>query len=210
MDWAATVHISSNRDNFSSYQKYDESQDIKAFGNNLVKGVGEGDIISEVEFKGKVMKICLTQVTHVPGTDGKILSLKRLDQKGFEIHILAGHLFIIRTDELYMEGSLSGDLYEVKMKIIPKQESVMATVKRDTVVTNLLTWHRRLGHLGDTMLKKLVNSKTIKGMDVTDAHLDGICLSKMDEKPFKTREDRDSQLFGTLHTNLIGLMNPAA
>ena len=51
-------------------------------------------------------------------------------------------------------------------------------------------------------------------MDVTDTHLDGICeeciLSKMDEKPFKNREDRDSQLFGTLHANLIGPMNPEA
>jgi len=60
------------------------------------------------------------------------------------------------------------------MKIIPKQESVMATVKRDTDVTDLLKWHRRLGHLRDTMLKKLVNSKTIKGMDVTHTHLNGI------------------------------------
>ena len=59
-DLAATVHVSSDRDDFSSYQKYDESCDIKAFGNNLVKGVGEGDIIAEVEFKGKTTKICLT------------------------------------------------------------------------------------------------------------------------------------------------------
>src|SRR5882724_10343738 len=61
------------------------------------------------------------------------------------------------------------------MKIISKQESIMASVKRDADATNLLMWHRRLGHLGDTMLKKLVNSKTVKGMDVTDTHLDGIC-----------------------------------
>jgi len=119
--------------------------------------------------------------------------LKRLDQKGFEIRILAGHLHIIRSNEVYAEASLGSDLYKVKMKIIPKQESIMAAVKRDTDATNLLTWHRRLGHLRDTMLKKLVNSKTVKGMDVTDTHLDGICeeciLSKMDEKPFKTRED---------------------
>jgi len=64
------------------------------------------------------------------------------------------------------------------------------------------------------MLKKLVNSKTVKGMDVTNTHLDGICeeciLSKMDEKPFENREDRDSQLFGTLHADLIGPMNPEA
>jgi len=32
----------------------------------------------------------------------------------------------------------------------------------------------------------------------------------MDEKPFENREDQDSQLFGTLHADLIGPMNPEA
>ena len=62
------------------------------------------------------------------------------------------------------------------------------------------------------MLKKLVTSRTVKGMDVTDSHLDGICkeciLGKMDEKPFKVRETQHTQLFGTLHTDLMGPMNP--
>jgi len=37
----------------------------------MVKGVGEGDIKEDIEFEGKTMRICLTQVMHVPGTDGK-------------------------------------------------------------------------------------------------------------------------------------------
>ena len=48
----------------------------------MVKGLGEGDIVADIEFQGKVTRIRLTQVMHVPGTDGKILSLKVLDQKG--------------------------------------------------------------------------------------------------------------------------------
>jgi len=85
--------------------------------------------------------------------------------------------------------------YEVKMKIIslPPQKSVMATVKRDTSATDLATWHRRLGHLGDTMLKRLVDSNTIRGMDITDMQLKGICedciLGKMDEKPIENHEE---------------------
>jgi len=55
-DSATTVHVSSNRNDFSTYRKYEESCDIKAFRNNLVKGVEEGDIIAEVEFKEKPRK----------------------------------------------------------------------------------------------------------------------------------------------------------
>jgi len=39
------------------------------------------------------------------------------------------------------------------------------------------------------MLKKLVNSSTVKGMEVTNTHPSGICkdcvMGKMDEKPFE-------------------------
>jgi len=56
-DSAATVHVSCDRDDFTSYRKYNECQDIKAFGNNTMKGVGEGDIMTDIEFEGKTTRI---------------------------------------------------------------------------------------------------------------------------------------------------------
>src|SRR5882724_5755960 len=75
-DSAATVHVSPNREDFTTYQKYDECRIIKAFGHNMVKAVSEGNILSDINFKGQVGRIQLTQVLHVPGVDGKVLSLK--------------------------------------------------------------------------------------------------------------------------------------
>ena len=89
-DSAVTVHVSPNRSDFTTYQTYTESRVIRAFGNNTVKGIREGNIVADIEFQGKVTRIRLTQVMHVPGTDGKILSLKVLDQKGFECQIYVG------------------------------------------------------------------------------------------------------------------------
>ena len=213
-DSAATVHVTPNREDFSSYHKYDRNRVIKAFGNNTVEGVGEGEIIVSTEYQGEWTKIRLTQVMHVPRADGKILSLKVLDQKGFESHIAGGRIQIMRNGEVLTEALLEGDLYGVKLKVAPSKESVLSAVKRDSSATDLATWHRRLGHLGDTALKKLVNSNSVRGMEVTDAQLKGTCedciLGKMDEKPFEKRQERDSQLFGTLHADLIGPMNPEA
>ena len=140
-----------------------------------MKGVGEGDITTDVEFEGKTTRIQLTQVMHIPSVGGKILSLKKLDQKGFEIRIVGGHIHIMKANEVYAEALLGGDLYEVNMKVIPAEESIMAAVKRDATTADLPTWHRRLGHLGDTALRKLITSGTVKGMEVTDTHLNGIC-----------------------------------
>jgi len=112
-----------------------------------VKGVGEGDIIADVEFQSDIMRICLTKVMHVPGADRKILSLQVLDEKGFESHIEGGRVRITKHRKTYTEASLGGQLYEVKMKIIPSHDDkVLAAVKRDASATDLSTWHRRLGH----------------------------------------------------------------
>jgi len=90
----------------------------------------------------------------------------------------------MKVNEVYAEASLGGDIYEVKMKIVPIQESFMATVTRDTDAANLSTWHRRLCHLGNMTLKKLVTSGIVKGMEVTNMQLTGICkdctVAKMD------------------------------
>ena len=102
---------------------------------------------------------------HVPGTDGKILSLKVLDQKGFECQIYGGRVCIMKNAETYTEASLGRELYEVKLKIVPSQQNILSAVKRDSPAVDLPTWHRWLGHLGDSLLKKLLGSKIIMGCD---------------------------------------------
>jgi len=64
------------------------------------------------------------------------------------------------------------------------------------------------------MLKNIVNSNLVKGMDVTNINLKGICedciLGKMDEKSFENHVERDTHLFRMLHADLIGPMSPKA
>jgi len=108
----------------------------------------------------------------------------------------------MKNAEIYMEAKLGGDLYEVKMKIIPPHEvHFLLAVKRDLSATDLLTWHRCLGHLGDSMPKKFVSSSTVKGIDIMSTQLNGICedciIGKMDETPFNVRNDWDSQIFAS-------------
>ena len=151
---------------------------------------------------------------HIPNAEGKILSLKVLAQKGFKSHILSDQIQITKDNKTYTKALLGGELYEAKMRVIPPQENILSAVKRDTPAAYLHTWHRRLGHLGDSILKGLVGSSSIKGMDVTNTQLTGICrdcvIGKMDERPFEDRAECDSQLFGTFHANLIGPINPEA
>src|SRR5882724_6030135 len=102
------------------------------------------------------------------------------------------------------------------MKTVPAQDQahVFTAVKRDLPTTDLSTWHRQLGHLGDTMLKSLVNSSAVEGIDIMNSHLEEICedciMGQMDEKPFSIQNECDSQIFRTLHADLMGPMTPEA
>jgi len=99
------------------------------------------------------------QVMHIPGTDAKILSLKVLDQKGFKCHIYGGQVCIMKNAETYTKAVLGSELYEVKMNIIPSQQSILAAIKRDSLAADLPTWHRQLGHLGEGSNKPLFIQK---------------------------------------------------
>src|SRR5882724_9276553 len=151
---------------------------------------------------------------HIPNAEGKILSLKVLAQKGFKSHILSDQIQITKDNKTYTKALLGGELYEAKMRVIPPQENILSAVKRDTPAADLHTWHWRPGHLGDSILKGLVGSSSVKGMDVTSTQLMGIggdcVIGNMNERPFEDRAEHDSQLFRTLHADLIGLMNPEA
>src|SRR5882724_2851551 len=136
---AAMIHISPNQEDFSSYRKYDQECSIKAFGKNSVKGIGEGDIDVNIECGSKTTRIRLSQVMHVPEAQGNILSLKILAQKGFQSHVLADRIRISKANITYAKALLGKELYEVKMKVIPPQESVLAAVKRDCAAADLYT-----------------------------------------------------------------------
>jgi len=51
------LHVSPNCEDFSFYCKYNKQQDVKAFGNNSVKGAGKGDIDADIEYRGKSTRI---------------------------------------------------------------------------------------------------------------------------------------------------------
>jgi len=78
----------------------------------MLKGAREGDILSDIECRGKIMRIHLTQVMHIPGAKGKILSLKVLEQRGFKSHILADHICIMKGGKTYAKALLGGEPYE--------------------------------------------------------------------------------------------------
>src|SRR5882724_11621753 len=100
-----------------------------------------------------------------PKLKEKILSLKVLAQKGFKNHILEEWICISKNDLCQSH---------VRWRTIQSEDEGCTFTREHTghsqrynTATDLYTWHWRLGHLGDSMLKKLVRNSSVKGMEVT-------------------------------------------
>jgi len=85
-----------------------------------------------------------------------VLSLKILDQRGFESHIAGGWIRIRKGTEVYTKASLGKELYKVKMKIVHSQE--MAAIKSQETRANKARKEqtqseaRPSGHISNTVL----------------------------------------------------------
>ena len=79
-----------------------------------LSGQSAKETLADIEFQGKISRIRLTQVLHVPGTDGKVLSLKVLDQKGFESQKKGGQVRIMKDAEVYVELHWAGSCTKYK------------------------------------------------------------------------------------------------
>src|SRR5882724_5420203 len=134
-DSAATVHVCTNQNNFSTYLEYQDKHTIRTFGKDEVYGIGEGDIDAEVEFQGKITRIKLTNVMHVPGRTSNILSLKILDQRGFESQMAGGRLCILKKDTILTKTPPGREQYEVNLKI--HKPEVLATVQKAGHISDL-------------------------------------------------------------------------
>src|SRR5882724_3567479 len=134
-DSTATVHVCTNQNNFSTYQEYQDKHTIRTFGKDEVYGIGEGDIDAEVEFQGKITRIKLTNVMHVPGRTSNILSLKILDQRGFESQMAGGRLCILKKDTILTKTPPGREQYEVNLKI--HKPEVLATVQKAGHISDL-------------------------------------------------------------------------
>jgi len=119
----------------------------QGFQHNRVKGLGEGDIVADLKFQGKLLGSDLHR-SCMYWHRWEDLIPQSLRSKGFECHIFWGQVHIMKNAETYSKATLGSELYEVKMKIIPSEQNVLSAVKRDSPATDLPTWHRWLGQLG--------------------------------------------------------------
>ena len=84
MHSGATKHMTSHRASFDTYKTI-SSRNVQSGDDIITKSIIIKFLVVGVEMRGKSIKICITNVLHVPKLQTKLLSMSKFLSKGLKM-----------------------------------------------------------------------------------------------------------------------------
>ncbi|HEX4706357.1 MAG TPA: reverse transcriptase domain-containing protein, partial [Candidatus Udaeobacter sp.] len=229
MDSGATRSMSSNREWFSHYTPFANPINIVLGDNSTIQGLGTGRIAVEMHAGRKWHHAVLQNVLHVPEIHGNLLSVSQLLRHGADIRFTKGKCQILDTHgQIACEGTSRGSLFVMNIRV-PSESARVAIVKAfpkdndelppahsafisdsDTSKADAHTWHRRLGHLHDDAVLRMVRKGMVRGMEITNdstrtLHCEPCLKGKQTRTEIrKATETRADDVLGRIFSDVCG------
>ena len=212
LDSGATEHMVNDRSLLKDLIRLEKPIEI---------GVAKGGESMTAEFKGMVTvfanvkneKICINveNVLCIPELRCNLLSVRKLDEKGFDIIIQKGKVYVKAGKKIIATGESCGNLYLMNLFIESGQSSMYSC---GIVRNDLFLWHRRMGHVGKTNLEALLKNNYVSVSEVQETDnrnifCDSCVEGKLSRKPFsKNPVERSKNILELVHTDLCGPIQP--
>nr|XP_008358577.2 uncharacterized protein LOC103422304 [Malus domestica] len=143
---------------------------VKMGTGDLVQATGKWTLVVETRKR----RIYINEVLLVPGLDENLLNIGQMMQHGYYI-LFGGNCALICDD-----SSLDNVVAKVAMtgnRCFPlSMESVNSVARKAAIQEDPWVWHRRLGHLNFTSMKKMQQTQMVLGLpDFSEK--EGVCES---------------------------------
>lgn len=169
--------------------------------------VGEVEVISCV--KGKDIPITIKNVLSVPGLNYNLISVRKLEMKGYTITFRNGEGTIQKGNVTLAVGSRKeSQLYALNFRQISTSANACASVPAE----NEKLWHERFGHLNYESIKKLQGQ--VDGMNMKMESSPGICDTCIEGKQSKLPHNQPricaKRPLQLVHSDLFGPITPTS
>ncbi|CAM6086645.1 unnamed protein product [Calypogeia fissa] len=166
-DSGASCHIATDKSMFQTFEEH--STTISGFSEGMsISSLGTGTVILNSHVDGKIIPVTLKNVMYSPSAVNCLLSISRIDSSGGSAEY--GNEKVTLRDrhgEVMTQGMLHNKVYLLSAKAIchpTRQETInFAKHKR---AWSWDEWHRALGHLAISSIKRLAKSKMVTGLDI--------------------------------------------
>jgi GAG-pre-integrase domain len=211
-DCATTSCICNKREVFTEYIPIHNDIPIYGVGNTTTHAKGQGTVIIETTQDGKVHKLALKNVLHVPNNRHNIISLGRWAHAGGTFKGGLKITLISPSSVPIVTGSMmNNNLYKLTFNYANKNNNVQNTNVQISFSTqsHALTWeawHRHFGHVSYNGLAKLHTQNLVDGftvdMDSPKPECPACIAAKQSEKPFGQLTKKASKAGELTHADL--------
>ena len=139
----------------------------------------------------------------MPELKGNLISVKKLTDKGFEVHFKDDQCLIVKDGKTVTRATEDKGLYYLQL---------IQTALKTTEVNEarcIHSWHNRFGHRDPNAVRILETHKIAEGIDIKPCYVFGACeccikakMSKMSVP--KKSESRASEILELIHTAVCG------
>ena len=199
-DSGASRHISPFRHRFLTYRPINP-RPITAADKRIFYAIGSGDLQIQVPNGASTTPIVLRDALHAPDIGVTVVSIGRIAKAGYRV--------LFRDDRCQIQNKnekVIGDIPVSTNGIYKVLHAGAATLEQ----VDLLTLHRRLGHVSVNAIRTLIRNNVVAGLQLLDDASPFFCESceyaKTTRKPInKERQAEQANNFGDeIHTDLWG------
>jgi len=168
-DSGASHHYFVDRSDFADYMEISPVTGRGAGRDSTFQIVGIGSVQKDVVVDGRRKRITFANAVHAPGLAANLVSISHLDTAGIFVQVGNGMMvFTDKTGSRLMCGtSTSGNLYELDLLLCVTSDASLIALLSTSGMADAATWHRRLGHIGDSGLQRLVSRKLVDGLEIS-------------------------------------------
>ncbi|RDB21876.1 Retrovirus-related Pol polyprotein from transposon TNT 1-94 [Hypsizygus marmoreus] len=187
-DSAASEHFFASREDFETYGPVAEggagAGTTANGGEFFIQGTGR--VRKVIMYDGKLNELTFENALHAPNLTHNLLSIGCLDRKGCSVLFGRGSATFYNPGGIpFMRGEAHNTtMYRLDFVTTPAALSA----RSNTRPTDIETWHRRLGHVGESILQTMIRGNLVEGLDVTKKTTHGRCedciMGKHARRPF--------------------------
>src|SRR5258708_26347422 len=211
VDSGASAHMCPDCSFYSSYQKINPPKHIWVADNRTIKAIGVGDIKVHFSSNGCTHMGIFKEVLHLPALSESLLSTTKMGDVGITTILTPTHANLIKTasGKSLTWAIREKNLYCPPVEIVKPEQAHIAQGQAVSKAS-LKLWHRRIGHISEDTIQRMVSSGIAEGMKV-DSHGMGDCSTchkgKQTCNPIlHTTQDWSSEILKRVFSDLCGPM----
>ena len=208
LDSGCTVHMCNNKDLFATWEDQIQRREVTVANGHKATIIGSGSVVLTTKNTSeKVVELTLHTVLCVPALSHNLISATQLQREhGIECP---------QGDNITLISVFGDKRSQIKLCVENGLPTLHSTHRTEgafftTTPVDLHTWHRRLGHVNEEMIRKL--SSTVTGMHLGQERGHScenceVCVAaKMHKSPFEGSTRRATKPLELVHTDIAGPM----